>query len=71
MFRKQITIALACAGLICAATTGSTINTSKPNATAPQLVLVARSGQPGGNQGKPRSAKPSSKPHTGKPIVAA
>jgi hypothetical protein len=71
MFRKQITIALACAGLICASTTVSTGNTAKQNATGPQTVLVARSGQQGGSTpGKPRGGKPSS-PKGPKPVATA
>jgi hypothetical protein len=70
MFRMQITIALACASMICAATTVSTINTSKRSAMALEPVLVARSGQPGGNQGSSRGGK-QVKPHGGKPVVSA
>jgi hypothetical protein len=75
MFRKQITIALACAGLICASTTGSTANTAKQNATAPEPVLVARNS--GGTQGKPgggRQSKPGGKqgsPTGDKPVATA
>jgi len=67
MIRKQITIAFACAGLICAST------------TAKQPVLVARSGQQGssgtgksrgGNQGKPGSGKQIN-PKTDKPVATA
>jgi hypothetical protein len=66
MFRRQITIALACAGLICASITS---NTAKQNTTAKEPVLVARSAPqgmpgsgrrstPGGKQGNPRGDKP-------------
>lgn len=67
MIRKQITIALACAGLICAST------------TAKQPVLVARSGQQagsgtgksrGGNQGKPGGGKQMT-PKGDKPVASA
>jgi hypothetical protein len=66
MFRKQITIALACAGLIGAFSTVSTIDTSQQNATSRQPVLVARGSLPGGgSQGSPRGGHGS--PHGGKP----
>jgi hypothetical protein len=71
MFRTQITIAIACASLICASTTGSTINPSKQSATARQLVLVARGSQPAGGtttRGGGKSGKPH---HDDKPVVKA
>jgi hypothetical protein len=72
MFRKQITIALACACLICASTTS---NTAK-NTTAKQPVLVARSAPQGGAPGKSRGGnqgKPGSQgnPKGGKPVATA
>ena len=76
MLRKQITIALACAGLICASTTS---NTEKQNTTAKQPVLVARGapqggGSPsrtrGGAPGKPGGVKHGD-PKDGKPVATA
>jgi hypothetical protein len=69
MFRTQITIAIACASLICASTIGSTLNPSKQNATTPQPVLVARSSQPAG--GTTRSGKSGKPHHDDKPVVKA
>jgi hypothetical protein len=76
MFRKQITIALACAGLICASTAS---DSAKQNTTVKQPVLVARSGQQGGSstgksrggtQGKPGSGKQIN-PKGDKPVASA
>jgi hypothetical protein len=80
MSRKQIMIALACAGLIGGSTTWSAGNTAKQNATGTQPVLIARSGQQGsgshgkargGNQGKPGGGNQRPSPKGPKPVATA